>query len=247
MRAFFTEPFRDAITCLERLLLEGRALPGLMFSTVALIATWFVYVPVHEMLHVTGCLVAGGSISRLDLAPQYGGTLLARVFPFVVSGGDYAGRLSGFDHKDSDLIYLATDFLPFALTILFGVPWMKACARRRRPVVFGAAIVMGLAPIYNLPGDYYEMGSILMTRLAKTSGVLPGEAAMALRSDDIFRLIGEIFEHPENFGLAGGLRKVVVGTVVIASLVTGVLLALATYHAGSGFARWLERQRAKAA
>jgi hypothetical protein len=91
---------------------------------------------------------------------------LAKVFPWVVTESKYAGRLSGFDTKGSDLIYLATDFGPFALTVLLGVPLMKLCTRRGRPVLLPIAIVLGLAPFYNLTGDYYEMGSIITTRLA---------------------------------------------------------------------------------
>ena len=42
----------------------------------------------HELLHAAACLAAGGEVTRLEIAPQYGGGLMARVFPFVVSGGE---------------------------------------------------------------------------------------------------------------------------------------------------------------
>lgn len=142
-----------------------------MVVFVVLFGTWFIYVPVHEFLHVAGCLLSGGSITRLEISPIYGGALLARVFPFVAAGGEYAGRLSGFDIKGSDLVYLATDAMPFVLSIVLGVPMIRWCARRSRPVVFGAACVVGLAPFYNIFGDYYEMGSIMVTRaLAEATG-----------------------------------------------------------------------------
>ena len=48
---------------------------------------------------------------------------------FVVSGSEYAGRLSGFDTRGSDWIYLATDLGPFVLTIFPGVWWMRRAAR----------------------------------------------------------------------------------------------------------------------
>jgi hypothetical protein len=39
---------------------------------------------------------------RLEIDPLYGGALLARWLPFVEAGGEYAGRLSGFDTAGSD-------------------------------------------------------------------------------------------------------------------------------------------------
>jgi len=164
VREFFVRPIRDVIACLEQVAESPTPRRSLLVMLVSLIAAWFVYVPIHELLHVAGCVVTGGAISQLEIAPQYGGTLLARMFPFVVSGGEYAGRLSGFDVKGSDLIYLATDFMPFALSVVLGVPLIQFCARRRSAVLFGVSCVLGLAPFYNIFGDYYEMGSILVTR-----------------------------------------------------------------------------------
>ena len=93
----------------------------LLALALGLAAGWFVYVPVHELLHAAGCATTGGTVTRLEIAPLYGGALLARIFPFVVPGGDYAGRLSGFDTRGNDLVYLATDLAPFVLTLLPGV------------------------------------------------------------------------------------------------------------------------------
>ena len=152
------QQLEDLVSCLERILHVKRPVSGIILFFVSLVATWFVYVPIHELLHVAGCVITGGTVSQLEIAPQYGGGLLARVFPFVVSGGEYAGRLSGFDWKGNDLIYLATDMMPYMLSIFIGVPLLKACGRRRRPILFGTAMVLGFAPIYNIPGDYYEMG-----------------------------------------------------------------------------------------
>lgn len=241
MRRFFMAPFTDALAGLERVLLNGPPALGMLLCLAALAVTWFIYVPVHELLHVAGCLATGGSVSRLEVAPQYGGALLARVFPFVVSGGEYAGRLSGFDHRGSDWIYLATDFCPFLLTVLIGVTWMKLCRHRRRPLLFGAAIVVGLAPIYNLPGDYYEMGSILITRLAGWAGLISAEQVSALRSDDVARLIGDLFERPLDYGLQQRSDRAAAGVVVAVSMVVAILLALATYAAGEYWSALMRR------
>ena len=132
---------------------------------LGLVAGWFVYVPLHELLHAAGCAATGGTVSRLEIAPLYGGSLLARLFPWVVSGGDYAGRLSGFDTGGSDLVYLATDLAPFLLTLFPGVWALRRAARAGRGLLFGLAAPFALAPFLSLTGDAYEIGSILATRV----------------------------------------------------------------------------------
>ena len=132
------------------------------------VASWWVYVPVHELLHALGCYLAGGSVSELQIAPKYGGTLLARVLPFVVGDSDYAGRLSGFDTRGSDLIYLATDALPFLLSVFIGVPLLKACAGGARPAWFGAAFVLSLAP--------FSVSTSMLSKRNLTRSALSGPA-----------------------------------------------------------------------
>jgi hypothetical protein len=199
--------------------------------TLGLVATWYAYVPVHELLHALGCVAAGGEVTRLEVQAQYGGELLARLFPFVVAGGEYAGRLSGFDTRGSDLVYLATDALPYSLSVLIGVPLLRACTRARRPFRTGAAVVIGLAPFYNLTGDYYEMGSILVTRVAAGLG---GDFS-GLRSDDLVLLLTQLFSRSAELGLAGeGLALPLL--VVAVSFSVGLALAFATWGLGDGLA-----------
>ena len=202
--------------------------------SLGLVGTWYVYVPIHELLHALGCIAAGGEVEQLEIQVQYGGALLARVFPFVVAGGDYAGRLSGFDTHGSDLVYLATDALPYSLSVLLGVPLLRACTRARKPLRTGAAIVIGLAPFYNVAGDYYEMGSILVTRgIAWLGGNFFG-----LRSDDLVLLLGRLFSQPEELGLTGdGLAAPLL--VVAGSFGVGLGLAFATWGLGDQLARAL--------
>ncbi len=235
MRRLLVEPFTDVADCLETQLLKTkRPYATMAVMLVSLIVSWFVYVPIHELLHVVGCVMTGGTISELEIAPQYGGTLLAKVFPFVVSGGDYAGRLSGFDTKGSDLIYLATDVLPFLLSIFIGVPLVKLCARRFAPWLFGLAIVLGFAPFYNLIGDFYEMGSIITTRALGAIGVGEGRIAYeALRSDDIFKLIGQVWTKSEKLQPPPNASIGVQYAVVGASEFVGVILAYAMYWLGA--------------
>lgn len=237
MRKLVRQPLEDVAACLYRLAESGHPGRTLGIVLVSLLITWFIYVPIHEMLHVLGCVVSGGSVSKLEIAPHYGGALLAQWFPFIVSGGDYAGRLSGFDTKGSDLIYLATDFGPFVLSVIFGVPLLRMCAKRRRPILLGVGVVVGLAPFYNLIGDYYEMGSVITTRVATIVGAGGGAIAFeGIRSDDIFKLIGSFLLRPGDLGLHGA-GTIAVGAILAAvSMALAVILSLVTYALGHGVA-----------
>ena len=108
-------------------------------------------------------------MTRLEIDPIYGAALLQRFFPFVSVGSAYAGQLTGFDTHGNDLTYLATDFCPFLLTVLVGVPLLRAAPSRRTPLrvalCLGVALPLAYAPFIAVTGDYYEMGSILVSRL----------------------------------------------------------------------------------
>lgn len=213
--------FRDLLHGLDHCLDLG--IRGLVLALAGLAAGWWLYVPIHELLHAAGCLIAGGSVTRLEIAPLYGGSLLQRVFPFVVAGGEYAGRLSGFDTGGSDLVYLATDLAPFVLTLFPGVWLLRKAGRAGRPVLFGLSLPFALAPFLSLPGDAYEIGSILITRL-------PWWVTLreVLRGDDVFQQIETLAALPD--APWGGL--------VLAAL-AGVLWALLTCAVGEAIARAL--------
>ena len=239
MKRFLLEPLEDLASCLEKQILpaKGRLVTVILVLLTGAV-TWWVYVPVHELLHVAGCEVTGGDVSELQMSPIYGAALLARLFPFVVPGGEYAGRVTGFDTKESDLIYLATEFGPFLLSVFMGVPLIKACARKRHPLLFGPALILGLAPLYNLPGDYFEMGSVVTTRAVSVlTGADTPPAYAAIRSDDVFRLVGSMTGEMEEFRLADDESPMVAGVLVFVSAVVAILLALATYAAGAALSR----------
>lgn len=241
MRQLFALPVKDVVACLNCLAAHARPYRAMGVTVAAMVVTWFIYVPIHELLHVLGCLGTGGTVSRLEVAPQYGGHLLAKWFDFVVCGGEYAGRLSGFDWKGSDLIYLATDFGPYILTVVIGIPLLKLCTRRSRPLLLGAAVVVGLAPFYNVIGDYYEMGSVIITRVVTV--VSGGEtiAFEGIRSDDIFKLAGDLCLRPSELGLEGAATIVVGAALILMSFLLGIVLAFVTYALGSLFARLFSR------
>ena len=222
IRAPFTS-FTDVLHGLDLCL--DRGAKGLFLAALGLMAGWWIYVPSHELLHAAACKVAGGGVTRLEIDRLYGGALLARAFPFVVPTSDYAGRLSGFDTRGSDLVYLVTDLGPFLLTLFPGVWALRRAARARRAVLFGAALPFALAPFLSLTGDAYEIGSILVTRL-------PPWAAPAvrtlLRGDDLGKKIGELAALP-GAPWGGALLAVLLG----------VTWAFLTYGLGSAVARVL--------
>ncbi|MEK6798714.1 MAG: hypothetical protein AABZ12_07105 [Planctomycetota bacterium] len=245
MRRFFRQPLDDVLACLEKL--AATKSPGLMMAGWMLVgvATWFVYVPIHELLHAAGCVVSGGAISKLEIQARYGGAILANFFPFVVTGGEYAGRLSGFDTRGNDLIYLATDFGPFLLTVLLGVPLLKVAGRSYRPILFPMAVVVGLAPFYNLQGDYYEMGSTVVTRTVTLMSGRSGTPIFEkLRSDDIFKLFEDFFVRPAELGVTNGGSFVGGFTIILASLIVGIVLAFLTYFLGHAASRLIVRGKA---
>jgi hypothetical protein len=236
LRSHLRRPFDDVTVGLENLVALPRPYLALAISLLSMTATWFVYVPIHELLHVAGCLWTGGAVSELELRPEYGGALLAAVFDFVVVGGEYSGRLSGFDTHGSDLIYLATDFAPYLLSVFIGVPLLQLCRRRARPILFGPAIVVGLAPFYNFIGDYYEMGSIVVTRvLTWLTGGAPTPIFESLRSDDVAGLIGRMASAPGELGLGSSGALAVGSLVVTLALLASVALAFLSYGLGAAF------------
>jgi hypothetical protein len=104
--------------------------------------------------------------------------------------------------------------------------------------------VLALAPFISIPGDYYEMGSILTTRALTwvTAGGGP-PLFEALRSDDLLALIGDLFARPAELGL-GGAGEATLGAGLIAlSTAVSVLLAFSTYALGGAVAGALPGSR----
>jgi hypothetical protein len=218
-------PLLDVLQGLDRCL--DRGWTGLALAGCGLLAGWWIYVPLHELLHAAACRLAGGEVTRLEIDAAYGGALLARVFPFVVPASDYAGRLSGFDTGGSDLVYLATDLGPFLLTLFPGVWGLRRAAANRNGLLFGALLPFALAPFLSLTGDAYEIGSILVTHLPPWESPAAREA---LRGDDLLARAG---------AMSGRADAPWGGFLLAASL--GILWAFLTYGLGAAVARWDRR------
>ena len=184
-------------------------------------ALWLL-VPVHELLHAAGCVATGGAVTQLQIQPVFGGALLARVFPWIVSGGDYAGRLSGFAPA-GDLSYLATVLLPHVVLAPLGALVCRAAARRDGPVLWGAGLAAAGQPVASLLGDFYEAASIPLTAAARWLGA---PWAKALRGDDVALVWAEAAR-------IGGAAPLVVFAV---TCVVGIALAAALLRASGGVA-----------
>ena len=218
--SLFILPIRDFWRGYERVL-EGR-IPGLLSVMVGMLVGWFIYIPFHELMHAFACMATGGEVTRLEIDAMYGGALLAKVFPWVYSGSDYAGQLTGFDTGGSDLVYLATDFGPFVLTLFPAVWLLRRFGRQGAGLRFGLVLPFALAPFLSITGDAYEIGSILVTQVSPWSGE---ELKPLLRGDDLFKKAEELRE---------AAVQPWAGYVLAVTL--GVLWAFCTYGIGAAIA-----------
>jgi len=130
-----------------------------------------------------------------------------------------------------------TDFLPFVMTILIGVPLLRAAAQSERTpaaqaALFGIALPLVLAPFNSLTGDYYEMGSIIVSRLALIAQ--PDLDLARWRADDLFKLTGA------RFGEDGG-GTAADALAMSAAFLLGCGLAWLTYAAGALWSDLLQR------
>ena len=184
----FTVIFILAFRTLEKLLDKGE-FKALIYIMIGLIVAWHIYTPVHELLHVAGCLMVGGTVEELALKPQYGGTLLQHIFPFIVPESEYAGQLTGFTTPNK-WGYAVVDFLPFALS-LFGGLLMAWCYQKKNKALFGFALILAFVPIMSLPGDFFEAASLATSEWLFY--LKPELGDRFLLSDDAFKLFGDLW------------------------------------------------------
>jgi len=222
--AILSRPLTDTVRGLERCLEPGPKSLALVGLGLAL--GWWLYVPCHELLHAIGCVASGGEVTRLEISALHGGSVLRGIFPIVVVGGEYAGRLSGFDTRGRDLVYLATDLAPYLLTLFPGVWAVRAAGAAGRSVLFGMALPVALAPFVSIPGDAYEIGSILVTRVPPWSA---GDVSPLVRGDDVIARWAQV-------GATGGAR---VWTGLVLAMALGIVWAFTAYLAGSVIAERL--------
>jgi hypothetical protein len=225
-------PFEDFLSGLERSIgISARI--NIAVIVVIFVISWWIYVPVHELFHAFGCISGGGTVTELEISPKYGGEILQKILPFVSSGSDYAGQLTGFDTRGSDLIYLLTDFFPYLLTVFIGVPLLRSASRSTplgASIRLGIALPIAFAPFISFSGDYYEMGSIIVSRAAVLFS--PSLDLNRWRSDDLFKLSDGLFFSGGQYG-TGDIAG------VLLSFFLGIALAYGTYFLGVLFGRIL--------
>ena len=218
--------FLHSLNTFEGLLGKGE-LRKLLLILAGLILFWHIYTPIHELLHVAACFLGGGTVEELALKPQYGGTLLARIFPFVVPESDYAGQLTGFQ-VPNDGVYALVDFAPYLLS-LFGLALIECCRRRGLGFLFGLAVILTYIPLMSIPGDYYEAASLVTTRIAEKSDDQRPKGFLV--SDDVFRSIGDFKE--------SGRLDAEVGFLIGLGLFLAIYLALVTLAIQVRIAGWI--------
>ncbi len=209
---------------------------NLVLILLSIVITWFIYVPIHELLHVAGCVVSGGTVTTLIMGKEYGAEFLKNFFPFIVpQTSQYAGRLTGFK-PNGDLGYLLTDFAPFIISVFPGILLLQVAKTKAMIRLAGPGLVIGLAPFLNLTGDYFEMGTIISTRLidwitsGSTARLIPN--FWELRSDDIFRLFSEIAAAPENYGINASTGLISTSFVILIGAFLAVVFCGWTYTIG---------------
>ncbi|MGH7884478.1 MAG: hypothetical protein ACRENO_02140 [Thermodesulfobacteriota bacterium] len=234
MKTIFLEPINDYGNALAACFSKFSYL-NIFFLVLAFVISWWIYVPVHELLHAFGCFITGGEVTELAISKNYGAALLKQYFPFVKVGSDYAGQLTGFNTHGNDLIYLAADFFPFLLTIFIGVPILKSTFKSKplkASIKLGISLPIAFAPFISIIGDYYEMGSILVSRIFSLFN--SAFALDRIRSDDVFKIVDELLIKGQN---ADGLDYF----GITFSFILGVLLAFLTYLLGSLFSKIFEK------
>ena len=92
------------------------------------------------------------------------------------------------------------------------------------------ALPLAFAPFISVTGDYYEMGSILVSRTVALWN--PSVPLTRWRSDDTFKLASQLF----GTGGDGNLGDAV---VMLAALLLGIVLIFATYWLGTRWSRVL--------
>jgi len=223
---FLFNPFKNFINLYKQILSLSNASKTLFLFSSGLIVGWWLYVPVHELLHAAGCLISGGEVHRLEIKALYGGTILSEIFPFVISGGDYAGRLSGFDTLGSDWVYAVTVFFPFILS-LFGFFFLELATRKKARFAFAFILPWAFAPLISLTGDFFELGTLTLFQVWPG----PSEINRLLISDDIFRLLKDMSTGALSVPLvASSISFILISLFIGAIFAWGILIISDTFR-----------------
>lgn len=224
--------------------LESRPDTSLALKTklvLWLVALWGFYVPLHELFHALGCLISGGEVWEIELSVWSGGGILGSVFPLFKPVASFGGRLSGYSTGGSDWVYFLTDLFPYFPTMIFGTYLLRRGSSPPRPSVLALGMILALAPFISIPGDYYEMGSILVSDLVRWILSANGVGGLVnsvdlIRSDDIISLSSQIFQKNADPAPVG---RGMAFLLVFFSLCMGIWLAGWTLWISERSASWI--------
>ncbi|MCB1051229.1 MAG: hypothetical protein H6510_05975 [Acidobacteria bacterium] len=188
--ALLKQVFGFALNSLESLMGKGQY-KDLALLMVAFVAGFFVYTPIHELLHAGAALLFGGTVEELAISPEYGGALLAKVFPFVVTESEYAGQLSGFSVPNY-WAYAGVDWAPYLLS-LPGIALIAKAVQKQKTGLGGLGFLLAFIPVTQFSGDFFEMWSLIFTQIHEALD--PALAPGAFVSDDAFKLFGALQEN----------------------------------------------------
>lgn len=224
---FWSRPWNDYLRLLQ-LLAKEFSIARLFLLLAGFVAGWWIYVPLHELFHAWGCQLTGGTVGRLEISPEYGAAWLQQYFPYVAVGSDYAGQLVEFDTFDNDWIYAATVFAPFLLTIYPGIPLFYWLLDRPWPTLgqffsLGLLIPIVIAPFVSILGDFYELGSIIISNIGQT--LYPGVNTTVWRGDDWLLVMETIAPSATTMDWIA----------IVSGLVLGIVLAWLVYTVGVFF------------
>jgi len=194
-------------------LLEDGSYSNLLILFVTFLSSWWLYVPIHELMHVMGCILVGGEVNELALDPLYGGELLSKIFPFVVSDSDYAGQLTDFTTPNK-FAYFVVDLFPYLLS-LPGVLFIRLSIKFRYMWLFSIGFLLMYVPLTQMFGDFYEAASLGVGELMTL--INPDLNPQLIISDDLFKLIKSLNENPTSSSF--------IYIFVILSFVLGLILA----------------------
>lgn len=189
---------QETFKCLEKLMASGKY-SDIVLLMVGFIGCFFVYTPIHELFHVFATWGTGGEVRELALDPMYGGTILAKIFPFVVPESDYAGQLTGFSVPNY-WAYALVDWAPYILS-LPGLWILTRTTAGGKTLLAGAGFMLTFVPITQFSGDFYEFWSLITTQILEARR--PGLEAGAFIADDGFKVAGELWENGQFFALEG--------------------------------------------
>jgi len=120
--------------------------------------------------------------------------------------------------------------------MLIGVPLLKSAKYSNSfyaCVKLGISIPIAFAPFFSIIGDYYEMGSILTSRIFHLFD--PAIDINRWRSDDIFNLINKMF-------VSGSYGAILDIFGITTSLFLGIILAFLIYYLGHLWSRLILKQ-----